>query len=190
MNTTAQTNPFAPANSSAVTPAAPAVQPATPRPTSVNFFAQLQAQQQVQAPAQSQVQPQAEMTASIPSITETQVVRSINAAMFNSPEFNATAPAEEEVVGQGSDTAEFSAVADEDRMNGGRGGVETNNVGSREASYTSQNEFDMPAYARQEKVAAMEPAMASARNESETEREVDYLQPAWLRNAQGSMNNF
>jgi cell division protein FtsZ len=190
MNTMAQTNPFAPANSSAVTQAAPAVQQATPRPTSVNFFAQLQAQQQVQAPAQPQVQPQAEMTASIPSITETQVVRSINAAMFSSPDFNATAPAEEEVVGQGSDTAEFSAVADEDRMNGGRGGVETNNVGSREASYTSQNEFDMPAYARQEKVAAMEPAMASARSESETEREVDYLQPAWLRNAQSSMNNF
>jgi cell division protein FtsZ len=110
--------------------------------------------------------------------------------MFSSPDFNATAPAEEEVVAQGSDTAEFSAVADEDRMNGGRGGVETNSVGHETATFTAQNEFDMPAYARQEKVAAMEPAMASARNESETEREVDYLQPAWLRNAQSSMNNF
>jgi cell division protein FtsZ len=147
-------------------------------------------QPQVQAPAQPQVQPQAEMTASIPSITETQVVRSINAAMFSSPDFNATAPAEEEVVAQGSDTAEFSAVADEDRMNGGRGGVETNNVGLETATFTAQNEFDMPAYARQG--ATMEPAMAAAsRSETETERgEVDYLHPAWLRNAQGSMNNF
>lgn len=194
MNTPAQANPYAQVNVAPTASAAPAVQQATPRPTSVNFFAQLQAQTQVQpqvqAPAQPQVQPQAEMTASIPSITETQVVRSINAAMFSSPDFNATAPVEEEVVAQGSDTAEFSAVADEDRMNGGRGGVETNNVGLETATFTAQNEFDMPAYARQG--ATMEPAMAAAsRSETETERgEVDYLQPAWLRNAQGSMNNF
>ena len=187
MNTPVQTKSFAQTNSvPSMTQAAPAVQQAMPRPTSVNFVALSQTQ------VQPQVQPQAEMTASIPSITETQVVRSINAAMFNSPEFNATAPAEEEVVAQGSDTAEFSAVADEDRMNGGRGGVESNNFGGHETpAFNTQKEYDMPAYARQEKVAAMEPAMAtSSRNEVETEREIDYLQPAWLRNAQSSMNNF
>ena len=195
---TVQTNMVAPesfgafdARNVAPTMAAPAVQPATPRPTSVNFFAL----SQTQAQPQPQPQPQPEMTTSIPSVTETQVMASVQSAFsapdFSSPKFDAKLPAEEKVVAHGSDTAEFSAVADEDRMNGGRGGVETNTFGSYEtASFTAQNEYDLPAFARQEKAAKELAMAASARNESESEQVVDYLQPAWLRNAQGSMNNF
>ncbi len=185
MNSTVQSQAasFAPLNAAPTAPVQPAVQPATPRPTAVNFFAQLQ----------SQPQPQAEKTTSIPSVTETQVMASVQSSVFaaseySSPAFNAKTPAEEVVVAHGSDTSEFSAVADEDRMNGGRGGVETNNsLGGYETSSVScRNEFDQPAYARQEKVEST--VMTSS--QGEPEREIDYLQPAWLRNAQGSMNNF
>ena len=180
--------PIAPAAPVAAAPEAPVIQQATPRPTGFNVF------------DFNKIKDDA--TSSIPSVTETQVMASVQSAMFGSPAFasaafDAKAPAEEEVVAQGSDTAEFSAVADEDRMNGGRGGVESNNFGGYEAqTYSAQNELDTPAFMRQKAAATMvmEPAVAAVASHSEAaeeslkDRSVDYSLPAYLRNA--NMNNF
>ena len=180
--------PIAPAAPVAAAPEAPVIQQATPRPTGFNVF------------DFNKIKDDA--TSSIPSVTETQVMASVQSAMFGSPAFasaafDAKAPAEEEVVAQGSDTAEFSAVADEDRMNGGRGGVESNNFGGYEAqAYSAQNELDTPAFMRQKAAATMvmEPAVAAVASHSEAaeeslkDRSVDYSLPAYLRNA--NMNNF
>ena len=126
------------------------------------------------------------MTSSIPSLTETSVMRSVNAAMFSSPEFNATAPAEEEVVSQGSETSEMSAVAEEDRMNGGV------------PAYESQSaQYDMPAYARNVANGAtvtMERPAATRQQEVEPEpvaapSAIDFSLPAYLRNRMNT-NNF
>ena len=162
----------------------PTVQQAIPRPSSSFNFFEIQNSkdesvvEMVSRQAAKPVEQPVAQTSSIPSITETQVVRSISSAMFSSPEFNATAPAEEEVVAQGTETAEFSAVADEDRFNGGRGGLET------------------PAFMRQNGTMTMEAPVATrtmtapAVHQEETVKEsvVDYSLPAYLRNA--SMNNF
>ncbi len=178
--------PVAPAQAAPVaTSEIPTVQKATPRPTGFNVF------------DFGKIHDDA--TASIPSVTETQVMASLQSAMlgspaFSSPTFDAKTTAEEEVVSQGSDTAEFSAVADEDRMNGGRGGVESNCFSANEApAYAAQNERDVPAFLRQNKAATMmEPAVATATRseaaESVQESAVDYRMPAYLRNA--NMNNF
>ena len=159
-------------------PAAPAgIQQATPRPTGFNVF------------DFQTVKPEAPaMTSSLPSLTETSVMRSVNAAMFSSPEFNAAAPAEEEVVSQGSETSEMSAVAEEDRMNGG--------VPAYEApSYETQ--YDMPAYARNAANGAtvtMERPAATRQEVVEepapaTPATIDFSLPAYLRNRMNT-NNF
>ncbi|WP_407456076.1 cell division protein FtsZ [Fibrobacter sp.] len=172
--------------------AAPAVQQATPRPTSFNVFdfnkikddseVELFTRPVAKPVAQPAAQP-VEETASIPSLTETQVVRSINAAMFNSPEFNAAAPAEEETVAQGSETSEFSAVAEEDRMNGGRGGVE------KTMAFAG---MDAPAYTRQTMAAeATSRATVASRSDfADSQDFVDLSVPAYLRNRENNMNNF
>ena len=138
----------------------------------------------------SQPAPEA-MTSSIPSLTETSVMRSVNAAMFNSPEFNVATPAEEEVVSQGSETSEFSAVAEEDRMNGGRGGVET-------PSYDAQ-QYDLPAYARNAAAGATVTMERPAATRQEVAEEpvavaapsaIDFSLPAYLRNRNMNANNF
>ena len=181
-------------------PAAPApqptVQPATPRPTGFNVF-------EFNKPAEP-------VTSSIPSVTETQVMASVQSAMFGSPAFaskafsdpafDAKAPAEEVAV-RGSETSEFSAVAEEDRLNGGRGGVETtsNNAGFNfeQPAYNAgmQGVYGTPAFVRnQEQVAVAEPAMSGVAVASEVaeetlkDRSVDYSLPAYLRN--NDMNNF
>ncbi len=172
--------------------AAPAVQKATPRPTSFNVFdfdkikddSEVELFTRPVAKPAAQPKPVAE-TAPIPSLTETQVVRNINAAMFNSPEFNAAAPAEEETVAQGSETSEFSAVAEEDRMNGGRGGVEKT---------LAVAGMDAPAYTRQT-MAAESTARTAVASRTEVAEEaaqdfVDYSLPAYLRNRDNNMNNF
>ena len=182
-----QSIPAMPAQS--VTPAAPAVQQATPRPTSFNVFdfnkikddSEVELFTRPVAKPAAQPQPAAE-TASIPSLTETQVVRNINAAMFNSPEFNAAAPAEEETVAQGSETSEFSAVAEEDRMNGGRGGVE------KTMAFAG---MDAPAYTRQTMAAEATARTTAPRSDfADSQDFVDLSVPAYLRNRENNMNNF
>jgi cell division protein FtsZ len=170
--------------------AAPAVQKATPRPTSFNVFdfdkikddSEVELFTRPVAKPAAQPKPVAE-TAPIPSLTETQVVRNINAAMFNSPEFNAAAPAEEETVAQGSETSEFSAVAEEDRMNGGRGGVE------KTMAFAG---MDAPAYTRQTMAAeATSRATVASRSDfADSQDFVDLSVPAYLRNRENNMNNF
>lgn len=168
---------------------APAVQQATPRPTSFNVFdfnkikddSEVELFTRPVAKPAAQLQPAAE-TASIPSLTETQVVRNINAAMFNSPEFNAAAPAEEETVAQGSETSEFSAVAEEDRMNGGRGGVE------KTMAFAG---MDAPAYTRQTMAAEATARTTASRSDfADSQDFVDLSVPAYLRNRENNMNNF
>lgn len=182
-----QSIPAMPAQS--VAPAAPAVQQATPRPTSFNVFdfnkikddSEVELFTRPVAKPAAQPQPAAE-TASIPSLTETQVVRNINAAMFNSPEFNAAAPAEEETVAQGSETSEFSAVAEEDRMNGGRGGVE------KTMAFAG---MDAPAYTRQTMAAEATARTTASRSDfTDSQDFVDLSVPAYLRNRENNMNNF
>ncbi|PWJ67268.1 cell division protein FtsZ [Fibrobacter sp. UWB15] len=174
-------------------PAAPAaVQQATPRPTGFNFFDfqtnKSEAPEMFTRPQYtpaSQSAPEA-MTSSIPSLTETSVMRSVNAAMFSSPEFNAAAPAEEEVVSQGSETSEMSAVAEEDRMNGGV------------PAYESQSaQYDMPAYARNAANGATVTMERPAATRQEVAEEVapapsaiDFSLPAYLRNRNMNANNF
>ena len=189
-----QSIPAMPAQTAApsAAPAAPVVQQATPRPTSFNVFdfnkikddseVELFTRPVAKPVAQPAAQP-VEETASIPSLTETQVVRSINAAMFNSPEFNAAAPAEEETVAQGSETSEFSAVAEEDRMNGGRGGVE------KTMAFAG---MDAPAYTRQTMAAeATSRATVASRSDfADSQDFVDLSVPAYLRNRENNMNNF
>ena len=180
-------------------PAAPAtVQQATPRPTGFNVFdfqtAQNDAPEMFTRPQYtpaSQPAPEA-MTSSIPSLTETSVMRSVNAAMFNSPEFNVATPAEEEVVSQGSETSEFSAVAEEDRMNGGRGGVETPSYEAPAADVYAQ-----PAYARNVANGATMTMERPAATRQEVEPEpvaapsaIDFSLPAYLRNRNMNANNF
>ena len=118
---------------------------------------------------------------------------------FSSPAFDAKAPAEEVVV-RGSETSEFSAVAEEDRLNGGRGGVETPSNSAPSYTYeqpayntSMHGMYGTPAFVRnQEQVAVAEPAMsgaavAEASEESLKDRAVDYSLPAYLRN--NDMNN-
>lgn len=166
----------------------PAVQQATPRPTGFNVFdfGKIKDDSEVEmfrrptpvkapaAPAPVE-QPVAE-TAAIPSLTETQVVRSVNSAMFSSPEFDTKAPAEEEVF-HGTETSEIPAVAEEDRFNGGRGCLET------------------PAYTRNNKSVAVEAPMMSRATVSHQEEAsslkeggVDYSLPAYIRNSANGDN--
>ncbi|WP_298770113.1 cell division protein FtsZ [uncultured Fibrobacter sp.] len=161
------------------------VQQATPRPTGFNVFdfnkikddSEVELFRRPAPAAKAPVQQPAAESASIPSLTETQVVRSVSAAMFASPEFNTKAPVEEEEVSYGSETSEFSAVADEDRLNGGRGCLET-------PAYTRNNQsvtVEAPVMSR--------PAVATARQEeanSLKDVSVDYNLPAYIRmNANG-----
>jgi cell division protein FtsZ len=179
-------------------PAAPAaVQQATPRPTGFNFFdfqtAKTESQEMFTRPQYtpaSQPAPEA-MTSSIPSLTETSVMRSVNSAMFNSPEFNAAAPAEEEVASQGSETSEMSAVAEEDRMNGGTPAYEA-------PAYDAQ-QYDLPAYARNAAAGATVTMERPAATRQEVAEEpvaaaapsaIDFSLPAYLRNRNMNANNF
>ena len=175
-------------------PAAPAgIQQATPRPTGFNVF-----DFQTVKPESSEMftrpqymaaqQAPAAMTSSLPSLTETGVQRAIEGAFFKDPAFDATTPAEEEVVPQGSETSEMSAVAEEDRMNGG--------VPAYEApSYETQ--YDMPAYARNAANGAtvtMERPAATRQEVVEepapaTPATIDFSLPAYLRNRMNT-NNF
>jgi cell division protein FtsZ len=173
-------------------PAAPAVQQATPRPTSFNVFDFQTVKEEApemftrpQYTPASQPAPEA-MTASIPSLTETSVMRSVNAAMFSSPEFNVAAPAEEEVVSQGSETSEMSAVAEEDRMNGGTPAYEAPAADvyaqpayARYAANNATMTMEHPAATRQEVVEEAAPAQPA----------VDFSLPAYLRNRMNT-NNF
>lgn len=164
----------------AVPAAAPAVQQATPRPTSVNFFAEAMANAApaaapVAAPAApapvASVAPAAPAAAPAPEMFSRHVapaavapamatVAPAVASAYAAPAFDATATAviEEEVVSRESDTSEFSTVADEDRFNGGRGGLETpaytRNFGNverqpvEESLKDSTQDYSIPAYLR------------------------------------------
>lgn len=178
-----------------VAPAAPApvqgVQQATPRPTSMNFVALAQTQA---APAVAPAAPAPEMftrqmpaqqaapvapapvqqtpAQEIPSLTDSQVMRAVGAAMFADPGFNATATAEETTF-RSSETSEFSTVADEDRFNEGRGGLEV-------PAWQRQNAAAETATVRQP-VAAV-----ASRQEAEDSlkmADVDYSLPAFMRNS-------
>ena len=184
--------PSAPSVAPVQAPAAPAVQQATPRPTSFNVFDFQTVKEEApemftrpQYTPASQPAPEA-MTASIPSLTETSVMRSVNAAMFSSPEFNVAAPAEEEVVSQGSETSEMSAVAEEDRMNGGTPAYEAPAADvyaqpayARYAANNATMTMEHPAATRQEVVEEVAPAQPA----------VDFSLPAYLRNRMNT-NNF
>ena len=176
-------------------PAAPAgIQQATPRPTGFNVFdfqtvkpeaPEMFTRPQYQPAAQ---QAPAAMTSSLPSLTETGVQRAIEGAFFKDPAFDATTPAEEEVVSQGSETAEMSAVAEEDRMNGG--------VPAYEAP--SYDKYDMPAYARNAAAGATVTMERPAATRQEVVEEpvaaapatIDFSLPAYLRNRNMNANNF
>lgn len=174
----------------AAQPATPSVQQATPRPTSFNvfdfnkikddseveMFTRPVAKPVAQPAAQPVAQPAVE-TASIPSITETQVQRTIGAAMFADPTFNAKAPAEEEVLPQGTETSEFSALADEDDYNG-RAGLET-------PAFTRQNATMMASAAVMSRPATRQEVDV----DSLKERDVDYSLPAYLR-MNSNVDNF
>ncbi len=167
----------------AVAPAAPAtqgVQQATPRPTSMNFVALAQAAT-VAAPAVAVAPVAAAPVAAapaaapaveqapMPSLTDSQIMRAIGGAMFADPGFDAKQPAEETTF-RSSETSEFSAVADDDVMNGGRGGLE------------------VPAYTRQnESVAARQPVAAGRQDAEDSlkQADVDYSLPAYMRMASG-----
>ncbi len=162
------------ATAPAAAPAAPAVQQATPRPTSLNFVALATqqmptAQTMAQPAAPTMAQPAAPVAQAtvqeLPSLTDSQVMRAVDAAMFSSPAFDAKAPAEESTF-RSSETSEFSAVADEDRFNDGRGGLE------------------VPAYVRQ-------PVSAVHKEEEEEsikQSDVDYSMPAFMRMFGGKDN--
>ena len=174
----------------AAQPATPSVQQATPRPTSFNvfdfnkikddseveMFTRPVAKPVAQPAAQPVAQPAVE-TASIPSITETQVQRTIGAAMFADPTFNAKAPAEEDVLPQGTETSEFSALADEDDYNG-RAGLET-------PAFTRQNATMMASAAVMSRPATRQEVDV----DSLKERDVDYSLPAYLR-MNSNVDNF
>lgn len=174
-------------------PAAPAIQQATPRPTGFNVFdfqtAKNDAPEMFTRPQYTPAaQPAPAMTSSLPSLTETGVQRAIEGAIFKDPSFDATTPAEEEVVSQGSETSEFSAVADEDRLNGG--------VPAYEAPAADM--YAQPAYARNVANGAtvtMERPAATRQQEVESEpvaapSAIDFSLPAYLRNRNMNANNF
>ena len=173
-----------------VNPAAPSAPvSATPRPTSMNFVA-LANQQVNAAPTMAQpvapatiqpAAPQAPATVEpapvqneLPSLTDSQVMRAVDAAMFADPTFDAKAPAEENVF-RSSETSEFSAVADEDRFNNGRGVLE------------------VPSYQRQmaaEAGIARQPISAEQKKEDDSLKQsgVDYSMPAYTRMYAGKDN--
>ncbi|SHK56183.1 cell division protein FtsZ [Fibrobacter sp. UWEL] len=172
----------------AVPAAAPAVQQATPRPTSVNFFAEAMASAApaaapavapaavapvapAVAPAAPQVAPEMFTRRMAPAAAVAQprpvevapaiaTVAPAVASAFASPAFDATATAvAEEVITRGSDTSEFSTVADEDRYNGGCGGYEEPAFTRKQASMERQpvveeslkdstQDYSIPAYLR------------------------------------------
>lgn len=129
-------------------PAAPAVAPVAPKAPAAEMFARRMPSQPVQPKA---------AVATAPAMAA--------AASYASPAFDAVAPVEEEFVSRNSDTSEFSLVADEDRLNGGRGGYET------------------PAYGRSYTADRQESAEDSLKDSTQ-----DYSIPAYLRS--GFMDNF
>ena len=169
----------------AQTAQAPAVQPATPRPTGFNFFdfetakkntEEVMFTRPVYTP-QPAATPAAPVEENIPSLTETQVVASVKGAMFVAPTFDAKAPAEEEVMVNGSETSEIPALGEVDPLSGG---VET-------VPYKGYQE---PAFIRN---GGAEPAAVGVAESLETalkEPAVDYSLPAYLRNRSNNLNNF
>ncbi|MCQ2123653.1 MAG: cell division protein FtsZ [Fibrobacter sp.] len=168
-----------------VAPAAPApvhgVQQATPRPTSMNFVALAQTQaapavapaapapemftRQMPAQQAAPVAPAPAPAQELPSLTDSQVMRAVGAAMFADPGFNANATAEETTF-RSSETSEFSAVADDDIMNGGTAGLE------------------VPAWQRQKENVTVRQPVAAGRQEAEDslkQADVDYSLPAYMR---------
>ncbi len=181
----------------AVAPVAPApvqgVQQATPRPTT-NFFAMAHQQPVAQPaapsadvftrrmPAQQVAAPVEQAPAAeLPSLTDSQVMRAVDSAMFASPDYDAKAPAEEETAFRIPETSEFSAVADEDRFNGGRGG------------------YEVPTFMRKQNGAAVAEPVAAARpvaasrsemaDDSLKQADVDYNMPAYMR-MNANMDNY
>lgn len=173
-------------------PAAPAVQQATPRPTALNFVAlagqQSAAPASATAPAMNVAAPAMAapaMAPAAPAMAAAPAPEMFNrhvapaavapamatvapavASAYAAPAFDATATAvmEEEVISRDSDTSEFSTVADEDRFNGGKGGLET------------------PAYTRNYgAVERLQPAEESLKDSTQ-----DYSIPAYLR---GTLND-
>ncbi|MCQ2108268.1 MAG: cell division protein FtsZ [Fibrobacter sp.] len=145
----------------AQTQAAPAVAPVAPAPAPEMFTRQMPAQQAAPvAPAPVQ---------ELPSLTDSQVMRAVGAAMFADPGFNATATAEETTF-RSSETSEFSAVADDDVMNGGTAGLEV-------PAWQRQNTIAEPAVAARQTVVAgrQEP------EDSLKQADVDYSLPAYMR---------
>lgn len=174
-------------------PAAPAIQQATPRPTGFNVFdfntTKEATPEMFTRPQYTPAQPApVDETSSIPSITETRVQRAIGSAFFADPSFDAKAPAEEEVMSQGSETSEMSAVAEEDRMNGGTPAYEApasyadvyaQPAYARNAANGATVTMERPAATRQEVVEEAAPAQPA----------VDFSLPAYLRNRMNT-NNF
>ena len=155
------------------------VQKATPRPTSFNIFNEMDVTApssqdfqsaatipmhamkpaQVAPAAESQkapVQPEDRFNRQMPASQMTQP-RVEKAPSYDSPAFDATAPAEEQVR-NASDTSEFSALADEDRFNGGNGGLETpafvrsggTGRDSSDGSKDNVQDYSVPTYLRQQ----------------------------------------
>lgn len=161
----------------------PSIQTSTARPTSINIFGNLNGKAPEVAPKPVQVAPvsapftvqttapaaaPAAQTISIPSITQTQAVKSVG-SVFGDKEFVATAPAEESVIATGSNSSEFPAVADEDRYNGGRG-IEMSTREQPTATKITANVTE------------------GFENSDILAGKVDYNVPAYLRG--NSMNNF
>lgn len=137
----------------AVAASAPAAAPVAPKAPAADVFAR-----RMPAPAaQPKVAP---AVAAAPAMAA--------AASYASPAFDAVAPVEEEYVSRNSDTSEFSLVADEDRLNGGRGGYETPSFGHSRSYATAD---------RQE-----------SNEDSLKDSTQDYSIPAYLRS--GFMDNF
>ena len=155
-------------------PAAPVqqIQPqpvqATPRPTSVNFAALAHT---VAMPA---------VEAQRPAAVFTQQGVQPAAQGYAAPNFVATAPAEETIIGTPNaslhDTQEFSAAADEDVMNG----VSETPVAAAPAAAAS---LETPTYIRNTSAERSIPAAPAAQNETCALRTsgVDYDVPAFLR---------
>lgn len=151
---------------------ATAVQQATPRSTAMNFVTMAGARTEAPAAASQEMFTRRVMPVNAPEMP------TVQSGAYTSANFNAMAPAEESSF-RNSDTSEFSAVADEDRFNGGNGGFET------------------PAYLRQTVATAADPRVSRA---AVAERQdsfedglkdggIDYSLPAYLRN-QSNMENF
>lgn len=182
--------PVAPQNVAPAPQAAvqqPVIQQPTPRPTSLNIFAQPASVFKPVAPSAPAVAPQ--MTAptveapmiTTPDLSASQTFPAVERGRYGSPIFDAQKPAEESVSSQ-SETSEIPVVADDDVMNGGRGAC------------SATRAINVPAYTRQQESMKSEPAKEPEISDGLAENSmkadgIDYSTPAYLRLG-ANMDNF